>query len=89
MVAGTASNGLPDRRINASSVPKKMPPRVAMKVSCRLNSRPFNTKPRKISALKKPKSKACMSVLPDAEHAGHEYQGHRGTGFAGPRVAPP
>ena len=41
--AGMTSHGLLERRIKASSVPRTMPPTMAIRVSCKEKTKPFST----------------------------------------------
>src|SRR6186713_2721895 len=64
MVAGTVRKRLPERRIRASTVPKMMPPMVAMMVSSMLKIKPLITNWEIISQFRKLMSSPSMSVSP-------------------------
>src|SRR5438552_7037876 len=65
------SHGLLDRRISARSVPMKMPPTIAITVSCSENAKPLATKLWTTPQLRKAKSRFNTSLASD--HAGHAH----------------
>src|SRR3954468_10754724 len=71
-VAGIASGALPDRRISASSVPKRMPPSVEMAVSSIENQKPVAMNLLTTSQLTQVKSRLPNMSVPPAAGAGDD-----------------